>query len=71
MKLWTIYDHPKDHPEHFVVRAWTVINGEMFAELVHERFDSLNAARNVMRAAGRKLLGREPDDDPCIVETWA
>jgi hypothetical protein len=28
LAMWTIYDHPKDFPEHFVARKWLITGGE-------------------------------------------
>jgi hypothetical protein len=31
LNIWTIYDHPKDYPEHFVVRRWKIETGQAVA----------------------------------------
>ncbi len=73
MTLWTIYDHPRDHPEHFVVRGWDIAMGTSGPVAVPRArqtlFTTLDAARAAM--GGRACLGRSDGDDACIVETWA
>jgi hypothetical protein len=70
LSILTIYDHPKDHPNHFVVRRWNIYPGR--SEPVGEvhLFDTLEAARTMVVAQHRTLLHRHPDDDPVIVENW-
>lgn len=66
--LFTIYERPKDYPEHFVVRRWTV---EGSKEKAHEcrLADSLEEARKLVPPFLTRM-NRFPEDDPCIVETW-
>jgi hypothetical protein len=68
LTIFTIYNRPKDYPEHFVVRRWTVQDGK-------ERPHECRLAENLAEA--RKLvpphaarLERMVQDDPCIVENW-
>lgn len=65
--IWTIYDHPLDYPEHYIVRIW-------FGECPHPtaaRCDTLDLARELVQTAGGVVcLGRLPDDDPKVVESW-
>lgn len=65
--MWTVYDHPKDYPLHFVVRRWygTVADGPA---LLHH---TLAAARQyIAEHGGCVRLLRDPWDDPVIIETW-
>jgi hypothetical protein len=71
MVLWTIYDHPSDYPNHFVVRRHG-IDADFNVPLVDAKCklaDSLEEARELL-PPGLHCLGREPEDDPVIVETW-
>lgn len=68
--MYTIYDHPKDHPEHFVVRAWIVRrDGNHYASSEARLADTLEEARRVV-PADKVMTPRRPDDDPVIIETW-
>lgn len=65
--VWTIYDHPRDWPQNFVVRRWF---GE-YAELEFMLCDSLEAARRLVQDDGGSFrIGRESADDPSIAESW-
>jgi len=71
--IHTIYFNPKDFPYRYVVRAWTVREGE--GEAVPDPrplvvADSLEEARAAVPPGSDHLLRRERDDDPCIVESW-
>lgn len=65
--IWVIYDHPKDHPDHFVVRRWY----GLFPDNVVDSFDTLVSAREYIAwQGGCAAMKRFDDDDPVIVETW-
>jgi hypothetical protein len=66
--LFTVYDHPRDHPNSFVVRRYIVNNGESIPDEIRLA-DTLIGARDLL-PPGVYNLGREPADDPVIVETW-
>jgi hypothetical protein len=68
--MLTIYDHPADHPGHFVVRRSTVTptTGMVWDPSV-VLADTLEAARATVPDGWRRLP-RQPEDDPVIVETW-
>lgn len=68
MKLWTIYDHPDDHPDSFAVREWTIGNGTTTPGTV-TLAPTLYEAR-LLVPAGKFPIGRDDTDDPKIVETW-
>lgn len=68
MMLWTIYDHPDDYPEHYVVRQYEVASGEVVAHGA-TLFNTLKEARASVQR-GRVSIARHLDDDPKIVETW-
>lgn len=71
----TIYDHPRDFPAFFVVRAWIIVRGGG-AEPIHSReaqlFNTLEEARAYVAdlPLGLVLIPRSPEDDPVITETW-
>lgn len=65
--IWTVYDHPEDFPDKFVVRvAYGLIK-----EPQSSAHDSLQDAReSIWSRGGSFCLGRDPSDAPCIVESW-
>lgn len=66
LKMWVIYENPKDHPGKTVARMHTTLSGasdhliEGSLDELRERFDS----------QGLVNVGRYQQDDPCIVEVW-
>ena len=64
--IWTIYDHPLDHPRWFVVRVWYgEVPGEMCLRV------DLNMARKAAWTMGASvILARDEHDDAKIVESW-
>lgn len=74
--VYTIYDHPKDHPDYYVLRPWDVIDGKDAPRIapnglpVCGLFKELESAREWCAQYGLHRLPRQPGDDPVIVETW-
>lgn len=66
LELWTIYDHPVDHPRHFVARRF--LGDKPQARVVVS--PDLETLRDWLSAEGKYVIPRSPDDDPTIVETW-
>lgn len=72
LEIWTIYDHPRDYPEHFVVRCWLSTSTGSYATNEVWLRPTLDEARWVIlgNSPGAYRLERAVADDPCIVETW-
>lgn len=66
---WTVYDHPADFPDKFVVRGWRVENGLAVALEDVVIVDTLDEARAAI-PEGLRAIPRLKDDDPVIVESW-
>ena len=65
-----IYDHPTDHPAHFVVRIHRVFaDGDVRPDKDCALHDTLAAARESL-PHGLVNLGRTEQDSPSIAETW-
>lgn len=64
--IYTIYDHPNDHPRWFVVRVWYgETPGEMCLRV------TLRMARMAAWCMGAQTkLPKAASDDPKIVESW-
>jgi hypothetical protein len=70
MRLYTVYDHPSDYPDKWVVRAWWVDSGQMYAGGVHLA-ETLDDARDgIPRRAELHRLEPTPLDDATIAEVW-
>jgi hypothetical protein len=71
LSQYVIYDHPRDYPEHFVVRRWDVVSGMPEPVPCGEAVlaDSLEDARNAV-PPGFNNIGRFANDDPVILEVW-
>ena len=68
--MHVIYDHPKDFPDHFVVREhYITAGGKCLPSLISHQFDTLDDARESVRYC-RICIPRHPDDDKPIVESW-
>lgn len=67
-----IYDHPRDHPDWFVVRAWDIdlSAGARAPRKAAGLFKQLEDARAFCAQFGLLQVGSMPEDDPCIVEVW-
>jgi hypothetical protein len=70
LHLWTIYQHPRDFPDEFVARLYLVPGGPNFgATSTILRGATLEAVRAQL-PPDLYNMGRQPEDDACIVETW-
>ena len=67
--MCVIYDHPRDHPDHYVLRAWYVTRDGVGPAEDVVLADSLDEVRQYV-PDGLLCLARQHDDDPAIVETW-
>jgi hypothetical protein len=71
LPMYVIYDHPRDFPDHFVVRPHLVLD-QGRGSLASKNgflFDDLAAAREFVPKQMVKIF-RHPKDDPVIVETY-
>ena len=72
LSMWTVYDHPTDHPDVYVARRWE-IGGDLEEPkptLDAVAGDDLNVLRLCLAEAGLTRLVRDEDDDAKIVESW-
>ena len=73
-ELWVIFDHPRDYPNHFVLRRQLVIaadggKSEIQFDQHAYLFETIQEARAAL-PDGLVCLGRNYADDPVISETW-
>lgn len=69
LEIWTVYQHPKDFPEHFVARKFNY-DQPTDITLVAERLENLRHILKRIRGGYLVNIGRNPEDDPAIVESW-
>lgn len=69
MWMYTIYDAPSDHPNHFVMRRHRIVPNQVIPEYTAGLYTSLEQARADI-PPGCVNLGREEGDESQIVETW-
>ena len=69
MEIWSVYDHPVDHPDGCAVRKLLVEDdGLLPAEW--QLFQNLHDARAALARRGLIRVPRAAEDDPALVETW-
>jgi len=66
LKIWTIYEKPKDYPTSYVARQF---NYDKPTEqlIVSEKLEPI---RNTMIGMNLTCIDRAQYDDPCIIEVW-
>ncbi len=71
IELWTVYDHPKDHPTCFIARRAVVYSGGTTI-MTHDIVTAytLKEIRDNLSARGLIKIPRHEMDDPVIVECW-
>lgn len=71
---YTIYKNPSDVPNHYVMRGWDIEDGTMVpaSEAIAVPVTDLALAtlRQSLLDMGLVCMGRQPDDDPVILEVW-
>lgn len=72
LTIWTVYDHPLDHPDVFVAREWLIPEGGGDPIRTQRTLTShnLDEIRQALEDMGGYPLARDPADDPVIIESW-
>lgn len=70
LELFTVYGNPRDYPGAFVVRRWTIGRHGRAADVQPHAVERTLEAARASLPDGLYCLGREPGDDPAIVEVW-
>jgi hypothetical protein len=68
LTVWTIYAHPLDYPNGYVVAEW-ITDGTGPKRGTALYAPDLDAARKLI-PPNLYRMNRSPDDDPTIAETW-
>lgn len=69
LSMWTIYHGTSDYPELYVTREFKITMEGPIPEQVCSLSSDLEHARKHV-PEGCVCIGRSPEDDPTIVETW-
>ncbi|TMA26143.1 MAG: hypothetical protein E6J78_15110 [Deltaproteobacteria bacterium] len=69
MELWTVYDRPRDFPQHCAVRK-VLVEEDGLEPADWHLFRSLQEARAALARRGLIPVPRGVRDDPALVETW-
>ena len=69
LRMYTIFDHPKDYPRHWAVRASTIRPEGPVPDDRVQLADSLAEARALI-PPGLTCIPRFPSDIACIIEVW-
>jgi hypothetical protein len=70
LKLWTIYNSPKDFPGKFIAREWELTGeGSKPSQSNYVTGDTLEEVRKQLPKF-MTVIPRHESDDPCIVEVW-
>lgn len=70
---YTIYAHPRDYPEGFVLRLWVIGRGVLAPTQWHQKGTTVAEVENWrdhLEARGFVCIPRSEGDDPVIMETW-
>ena len=70
LRVWTVYDHPKDYPDRYVARLFEVDGNGPHATGIITTSETLEDLQDELEALGLVRLMRLPEDDPVILETW-
>lgn len=68
--MWVVYDHPKDHPDHYVARLFMIGIGLEVPSGQIMRSRDLPTLREALADLDLTCLPRNPSDDPVIIESW-
>ena len=70
MTQWVIYKHPKDHPDHYVLRASYITDAHnIMVDPMAWKHKNVEVLRAIV-PPGLVKLERHEDDDPAILEVW-
>lgn len=72
LRLFTVYDHPRDFPDEFVVREHLLLDGRAQPGELVARAGTLVVVREMLleKHPGLHRLPRSEGDEPQIVESW-
>lgn len=70
LPIYVIYDHPKDYPDHYVIKR-DLVDTNVYRDPGYIfKHENLEVCRREMVMKGLVCLQRHQNDDPVIIETW-
>jgi hypothetical protein len=69
LKIYTIYNKPKNYPDYFIAREFTINGGQIISGEIVASAKSLEGIRAQL-AKGLKKMARVDNDPPSLVESW-
>ncbi|MDR3554756.1 MAG: hypothetical protein P4L55_08370 [Syntrophobacteraceae bacterium] len=70
LPLWVVYDHPADHPDHYIARKFLITNFAVEPTTRCAQSRRLQVLQTALQRKGLTRLARDISDDPVILETW-
>lgn len=70
LHIWTVYDHPDDMPDRYVVRRFEIREGRTVATDEAYMSVHLYPLREALARLGLRCMPRSDADEPHIIETW-
>jgi hypothetical protein len=71
LRMWVVYDHPRDFPDYFIAREWLVDGSGERATASTIQSKRLETIRETLCAQmGKVCIGRSSRDEPKIIEVW-
>lgn len=71
LNIYTVYKHPSDYPEEYVVRRFTMKDGSYVPdEEIFFKSKFLGDLSEKMKRLDLYFLQRDDNDDPCIVGVY-
>ena len=68
LPMWVVIDNPSDFPGRQLARCHYSLPNREATEMVI--IGSLPTIRSALASHGYTCIGRQPEDDPVIVEVW-
>jgi hypothetical protein len=69
IRLYAVYQRPKDYPDGYAVREWSIVGTEISPSKECQFAPTLDGARRLI-PGGLTRLPRFDKDDPVLVEVW-
>lgn len=68
LRMFVIYDHPKDYPDFVVMREWQIHAGQAEPGAIIVQHTIEECRRHLPNGAIK--IGPQAGDDPVILEVW-
>jgi hypothetical protein len=70
-KVYTVYNHPTDYPDDYVVRTWSSVDAKPTPDLeLFMQDKDLNVIREKLQSMGLYRIDEDGSPDGVILESW-